>query len=86
MICKRCEQNPARFVILTDLMRMPVCKECAAESRNYPELRVGVLIENPEDALSTPDLAPSPIGNHLGSEFKLAGLSPFQRVIVNSIK
>src|SRR5262245_24388671 len=87
MMCKRCDQEPAKFVILTDLMRMPVCTMCAAESRKYLGLRVAVLVDSAGEIV--PDYGRSDHGTEhnvkLGAEFRHAVMTPFQRILTTAV-
>jgi len=80
-MCERCGLAKARFVILSEALRMKVCGRCAAESRGYPGLRIATLVEPAVETL--PDFQQE--RKVSVSRFDFTRLTPFQRILLSSV-
>jgi len=80
-MCERCGLAKARFVILSEALRMKACGRCAAESRAYPGLRIATLVEPAVETV--PDFQEE--RKVSVSRFDLTCLTPFQRILLSSV-
>lgn len=90
--CDRCGVAEATHLVISDILRMPVCADCAAAARALPDLRVkkwaghqAIPIELTEEVSSILN-SKSKIQNRVGAEFRLVVLTPFQRVLAASVR
>ena len=47
MLCRRCEQLPATHLAQSDLIKMPVCDDCAQVANQLPRGAPGELTVSP---------------------------------------
>lgn len=40
ILCKRCEQYPVEYRVISDCMDCPVCRDCADKAKRFPGLEI----------------------------------------------
>lgn len=82
--CDRCGMAEATHMVISDILRTPVCADCAAIARELPDLRVKKW--HGHQAMPIELKEEQKVFGAPGQEFKMVVLTPFQRILATSVK